>query len=126
MADDQAGDDDILDSGVLRRMAERADARFVQQLVRLTVTELDQRLARIAAAERDGDYSALSRASHSIAGSAATLGARRLSALARAVEDSSDRAEPTSWTLLPQLVATAEATRAAFLALLKESEGDAG
>jgi len=125
MTDDQAKDSDILDHGVLQRMAERADASFVQQLVRLVIAEMDQRLARIAAAESDKDYSALSRASHSIAGSAATLGARRLSALARLVEDSSERAEPTSWTLVPQLLATAAATRTAFVAFLSENVKDA-
>ena len=121
MADDQAKDNDILDRGVLRRMAERADLGFVQRLVRLVIAEMDQRSARIAAAESDKDYSALSRASHSIAGSAATVGARRLSAVARLVEDSSERAEPTSWTLVPQLLATVEATRAAFIAFLDEN-----
>lgn len=124
MQHDQATQKDILDRGVLLRMAERADAAFVQQLVRLVVAEMDQRLARIAAAENDRDYSALGRASHSIAGSAATVGARRLSALARTIEHSSEHSDPTSWALLPQLHAVGDATRAAFMTFLDEQERD--
>jgi HPt (histidine-containing phosphotransfer) domain-containing protein len=111
---------ELLDRQVLLRMAERADAGFVRQLVKLVMAEMNQRLVRIAAAEADHDYANLRQASHSIAGSAATVGARRLGALAREIEHGADCADTAIWTRLPELQAVGEATLAAFASLLDD------
>ena len=78
----------ILDESVLAELLATTgdDAAFVRELVETYLAEAPAQLDGIAAAFRDADASALVRPAHTLKSSSATLGAARLSAVARRLE----------------------------------------
>lgn len=92
---------------------------FVRELVGIFLNDTPRRLGEIEAALSAQDAKTLTRAAHSIKGSAGNFGATALSAAAFAVE-SSGRAEnlPAAQAALPNLRAEYERVRAALEQLL--------
>jgi HPt (histidine-containing phosphotransfer) domain-containing protein len=62
------------------------DQNLLLELLRMFILDNDERVAALSGAMTSGDHEALRRLVHTISGSAATAGATRLAAMARAVE----------------------------------------
>jgi HPt (histidine-containing phosphotransfer) domain-containing protein len=110
----------LLDEAVLAelRTATGGDDAFIRELVETYVTEGAENMEGMLAAAAAGDPAAIVRPAHTLKSSSASLGAMRLSAIARAIEEAgrtgvSDRlaedAELARSTWLETLEAFAEA-----------------
>lgn len=76
----------VIDPQVLTDLQQQAGADFVRELVETFADEGPEQLAAMRAAAGGAPSAALRRAAHSIKSNAATFGAGRLAALARALE----------------------------------------
>lgn len=78
----------VLDAGVLSELngSVGGDREFVVELIRTFLSDGTEQVEAIATAVSAGDDQALVRPAHTLKSSAATLGARRLSAMARSLE----------------------------------------
>lgn len=113
----------VLDPAVLRKMAAQYshDSGFVGRIIGIFQTEAANRLAQLETARARDDRELLTRAVHSLKSSGASLGAARLAALCRELEEAARNGErPASLAeraaALPQEVAAVQAA----LATLRE------
>lgn len=81
-----AADEPVLDPAALAALEEVVGAAASAEIARLFREDSEGRVARGGAALRLGDLTAVAREFHALKSSAATLGARRLSALAARLE----------------------------------------
>ncbi|HEV7458615.1 MAG TPA: Hpt domain-containing protein [Roseococcus sp.] len=81
-----AADEPVLDPSALAALEEVVGAAASAEIARLFREDSESRVARGSAALAVGDLAAVAREFHALKSSAATLGARRLSALAARLE----------------------------------------
>ena len=83
------GDIPVLDAAILAELrdATGGDAEFIVDLVETYVTEGAANLEGILAAAAAGDPVSIVRPAHTLKSSSASLGAMRLSAIAKAIEE---------------------------------------
>ncbi|HYK95125.1 MAG TPA: Hpt domain-containing protein [Candidatus Dormibacteraeota bacterium] len=84
-----AGDPPILDAAVLAELRESTggDDDFIRELVEAYVSEATGYLEAMTAAAGVADAAAIIRPAHTLKSSSATLGAMRLSAISRGIEE---------------------------------------
>jgi CheY-like chemotaxis protein/HPt (histidine-containing phosphotransfer) domain-containing protein len=76
----------VLDNEILLQLERDTNSAILHELVSTFVAELAERLQRITAATRNGDFTLLQREAHSLKSSSGTFGALQLQAQARAIE----------------------------------------
>lgn len=88
----------VLDHGVLAelRAATGDDEAFIRELVEAYVSEGAANLEGILAAAAAADAGAIVRPAHTLKSSSASLGAMRLSAICRAIEEAGRESRPAS------------------------------
>ena len=111
----------ILDPSVIDelRAATGDDEAFILDLVETFVTEGAANLEGMVAAASSGDVAAIVRPAHTLKSSSASLGAMRLSAIARAIEESGRAGGGTG---LAEIVELARSTWAATLEAFTAAE----
>jgi len=110
----------ILDHGVLDRLRDDTggDEAFIAELVETYIAEGAENLESMIAAAKVGDPAAIVRPAHTLKSSSASLGAMRLSAICRAIEESAREARTDG---LAEDVELARATWHETLAAFSES-----
>ena len=112
----------VLDPDALARLHRLGGAGFVAELLRLFDEQGSARVAAITSAAAAGDLETVRRSAHSLVSTAGNLGARRLQALATAIERavaSHDTAAVS--TLVPTLAPALDAAREALTSRHAES-----
>ncbi len=115
-------DEPILDADTMARLLRLGGPGFVEELMRLFDDHGAQRVQAIAVAVDVGDMNGVRRGAHSLVSTAGNLGARRLQALASALERAAaslDAATVTS--LAPALAPAFDAAREALVRSHAES-----
>ena len=113
-------DDSTLDAAVLEELSDSVggDRAFVVELIDAYLTDSADQIGAIESAAAAGDAAAIVRPAHTLKSSSATLGARRLSAAARALEMAGrsgafdDAAQETAQTLRAEWEVATAALRA--------------
>jgi HPt (histidine-containing phosphotransfer) domain-containing protein len=110
----------ILDAAVIAELRESTggDDDFVRELVETYVAEATGYLEAMAAAVASGDSSAIVRPAHTLKSSSQTLGAMRLAAISRGIEEAGRAGRDTD---LAADVERARSTWAQTLAALTDS-----
>jgi len=107
----------LLDAGVLAelRAATGDDDAFIAELVETYVSEGEASMAALLTAAGSGDSEAIVRPAHSLKSTSASLGAMRMSAICRAIEEAGRAAQAATLGADAELAReTWEATLAAF------------
>lgn len=103
----------------LREVSPDDGGAFLRELVEIFLHDTPVRLAEIAAALSAGDAPALTRAAHSIKGSAGNFGAEQLAAVSRAIEQHAKSGDLAAIPALqPEIHAAFERVRVALTPLL--------
>jgi two-component system sensor histidine kinase RpfC len=83
----EPGQDPILDEAVLERLtSHESPTGFIDQLVQGFVTDATRNLRGLESSMRENDYPAMRNAAHSLIGTSAEVGARRMVCLCREIE----------------------------------------
>jgi HPt (histidine-containing phosphotransfer) domain-containing protein len=107
----------LLDAGVLAelRAATGDDDAFIAELIETYVGEGESNMAALLAAAASGDADTIVRPAHSLKSTSASLGAMRMSAICRAIEEAGRAARTETLGADAELArGTWEATLAAF------------
>lgn len=107
----------LLDAGVLAelRAATGEDDAFIAELVETYVAEGETNMAALLAAAGSGNCDAIVRPAHSLKSTSASLGAMRLSAICRAIEEAGRASQSGTLAADAELAReTWDATLAAF------------
>jgi histidine phosphotransfer protein HptB len=111
------GGEAVLDQGVLAdlRSSVGDDDAFMVELVETYVTEGSANMDSLLAAAAAGDCAAIVRPAHTLKSTSASLGAMRLSAICRSIEQAGRESRPGTLQADAELArATWEATLTAF------------
>jgi CheY-like chemotaxis protein len=85
---------DVLDEEVFRKLASILPKVQLRELYRITVEDVQRRLEKMRAAVKRGDLATVHAEAHAIKGGCGMVGASELSALATALENSSEVGNP--------------------------------
>ena len=103
----------------LREVNPEDGGAFVRELVAIFLHDTPARIAEISAALAAGDAPTLTRAAHSIKGSAGNFGAEQLAAISRAIETHAKAGDLAALPALqPELHAAFERVRVALTPIL--------
>ena len=114
-------DSTILDSEAIENLRalgdEMEDDSFLKEVIQIYLSDTPKRLAEIRDCLASGDATRLSRAAHSVKGSSANLGAKKVIELARSIEEKSKESLENLEADIDQLEASFTEVKVALEAL---------